>query len=59
MPREVNAGLSFARERAGGREKYEASSSIDLDRVIEYGRLRTSAETKSNDTHLAYTRQGL
>ena len=39
--------------------KYEASTSIDLDRVIEYGRLRTSAETKSNDKHLAHTREGL
>src|SRR5689334_8952633 len=59
MPRGVRVGLSFARKRAGGREEYEASSSIDLDRVIEYGRLRTSAETESNDKHLAHTRQGL
>ena len=39
--------------------KYEGSSSIDLDRVIEYGRLSTSVETKSNDKHLAHTGQGL
>ena len=39
--------------------KDEANSSIDLDRVIEFGRLRTSAERKSKDTPLAHTRQGL
>ena len=59
MPRGVRVGLSFARKRAGGREEYEASSSIDLDRVIEYGRLLTSAETKRNDKHRAHTGQGL
>ena len=37
--------------------KYEASSSIDVNRVIECGRLRTSAETKSNDKQLAHTRR--